>query len=116
MQTPLDWQSYQTPDNAFSNKIILVTGAADGIGRAITIALAQHGATVLMLDKKVRHLEKLSDQIVAKENPTPVILPVDLMDINPTTATELAQAVYDDFGKLDGICLLYTSPSPRDRG
>ncbi len=118
MQTPLDWQSYQTPDNAFSNKIILVTGAADGIGRAITIALAQHGATVLMLDKKVRHLEKLSDQIVAKEKPTPVILPVDLMDINPTTATELAQAVYDDFGKLDGVlhnAAELGSPSPMDQ-
>lgn len=118
MQTQFDWQTYQVASGTYTDKVILVTGAADGIGRAVTIALAEHGATVLMLDKKARHLEKLFDHISDKGYTPPVILPVDLMDINPTTATELAQAVLDDFGKLDGLlhnAAELGSPSPMDQ-
>lgn len=112
------WRNYQPDTNTFADKVALVTGAADGIGRAVTIALAQHGATVLMLDKKARHLEKLYDQITAQQFKEPVILPIDLMDTTDITATQLAQAISDDVGKLD--ILLHNaaelgSPSPLDQ-
>jgi len=48
----------------------------------------------------------------------PIILPVDLMDITPESATELAQAVYDDIGRLDGVlhnAAELGSPSPLDQ-
>lgn len=114
----LDWQDFQAESKDFKDKIILVTGAADGIGRAVTIALAEQGAVVLMLDKKSRHLEKLFDDIVARGYAEPIILPVDLMDITPESATELAQAVYNDIGRLDGIlhnAAELGSPSPLDQ-
>jgi NAD(P)-dependent dehydrogenase (short-subunit alcohol dehydrogenase family) len=116
--TAIDWQDYQAKSQDFKDKIIMITGAADGIGRAVTIALAEQGAVVLMLDKKARHLEKLFDDIVARGYAEPIILPVDLMDVTPESATELAQAVYDDIGQLDG--LLHNaadlgSPSPLDQ-
>ena len=118
MSLELDWQSYKATDNLFENKVIMVTGAADGIGRSITIALAKHGATVIMLDKKARHLEKLFDQIMERGYIEPVILPVDLLEITPESATQLAQAVHDDFGKLDGLlhnAAELGSPSPLDQ-
>ena len=113
-----DWQTYQADSNDFSNKVFLVTGAADGIGKAVTIALAEQGATVLMLDKKARHLEKLFDQILERGFTEPVILPVDLMEVNPESATTLAQAIHDDIGRLDGIlhnAAELGSPSPLDQ-
>jgi NAD(P)-dependent dehydrogenase (short-subunit alcohol dehydrogenase family) len=116
--TPIDWQNYQAKSEDFKDKIILVTGAADGIGKAVTIALAQQGATVLMLDKKARHLEKVFDDIVARGFAEPIILPVDLMDVTPESATELAQAIYDDIGRLDGVlhnAAELGSPSPLDQ-
>jgi len=114
----IEWQGDQADPNNFTDKVILVTGAADGIGKAVSLALAEQGATVLMLDKKARHLEKLSDQINAKGFQEPVILPVDLMEVTPESATTLAQAVHDEIGKLDG--LLHNaadlgSPSPLDQ-
>ncbi len=118
MAHQLDWQAYQTTQDAFKDKVVMVTGAADGIGRSITIALAKHGATVIMLDKKSRHLEKLFDQIMERDYVEPVILPVDLLEITPESATKLAQAVYDDFGKLDGLlhnAAELGSPSPLDQ-
>lgn len=113
-----DWQNYQADPNDFKNKVFLVTGAADGIGKAVTIALAKHGATVLMLDKKARHLEKLFDQILERGFSEPVILPVDLMEVNPESATTLAQAIHDDIGRLDGVlhnAAELGSPSPLDQ-
>ena len=116
--TPIDWQDYQNKSGDFKDKIILVTGAADGIGKAVTIALAEQGTTVLMLDKKARHLEKVFDDIVARGFAEPIILPVDLMDVTPESATELAQAIYDDIGRLDGLlhnAAELGSPSPLDQ-
>ncbi|MBT8114107.1 MAG: SDR family NAD(P)-dependent oxidoreductase [Arenicella sp.] len=116
--TQFDWQNHQVGDQEFSHKVIMVTGAADGIGRAVTLALAEHGATVIMLDRKARHLEKLFDSIMQQGFTEPVILPVDLMEITPESATRLAQAVSDDFGHLDGLlhnAAELGSPSPMDQ-
>ena len=114
----IDWQNYQANSAHFKGKTILVTGAADGIGKAVTIALAEQGATVLMLDKKSRHLEKLFDQIQDRAYAEPIILPVDLLEITPETATQLAQSVSDEFGSLDGLlhnAAELGSPSPLDQ-
>ena len=118
MSQNLDWKNYQVDKNDFSEKVILVTGAADGIGRAVTLALAEQGATVLMLDKKSRHLEKLFDQIVERDFAEPIILPVDLLEVTPESATTLAQAIHDDIGCLDGLlhnAAELGSPSPLDQ-
>jgi len=114
----IDWKDFELGKNALTDKVILVTGAADGIGKAVTTALAKHGATVLMLDKKARHLEKLSDEITERGYTSPIILPIDLMEITPESATVLAQAVHDDIGYLDGLlhnAAELGSPSPLDQ-
>ena len=118
MTTSFDWRQYKTEKDSFTDKVIMVTGAADGIGKAVTIALAEHGATVLMLDKKSRRLEKLFDEIVERGFEEPIILPVDLMEVTPESATELAQAIHDDIGRLDGLlhnAAELGSPSPLDQ-
>ena len=117
MTTLIGWQDF-TAHTKLKGQLILVTGAADGIGRAVTLALAEHGATVLMLDKKARHLEKLYDQILQRGFTEPLILPVDLMDITAESATTLAQAILDDVGHLDGVlhnAAELGSPSPMDQ-
>ncbi|RBP51507.1 SDR family NAD(P)-dependent oxidoreductase [Arenicella xantha] len=114
----LNHHAYQPPAQALQDKVILVSGAASGIGKAVTIELAKHGATVLMLDKKSRHLEKLSDDILQRGYAEPIILPVDLMEITPESATTLAQAVADEIGHLDGLlhnAAELGSPSPLDQ-
>jgi len=113
-----DWPDHSPDKQTFTDKIILLTGAANGIGRAVTLALAEHGATVLMLDKKARYLEKLFDQICDRGWAEPIILPIDLMEITPESATTVAQAVQDDFGRLDGLlhnAAELGSPSPMDQ-
>ena len=44
---------------SFKKKIIAVTGAANGIGRAAAILLAKEGATIIAIDKEKKSLDKL---------------------------------------------------------
>ena len=88
MTNTFDWTDHQAQEQEFKDKVIMVTGAADGIGKAVTIALAELGATVLMLDKKSRHLEKLFDDITERGFQEPIILPIDLLEVTPESATE----------------------------
>ena len=60
----------------FSGKAVVVTGAAQGIGRGVAVAAAEEGAHVLLVDR-----------------------------------AELVHEVQAEIA----ACLLYTSPSPRDR-
>lgn len=118
MTVQFDWQSYIPESSQFEGKTVLVTGAANGIGRALTIALAKQGCQVLMLDKKLRHLEKLYDSIIESNATTPVILPVDLETLDAGAATAVAQGIADDIGKLDGLihnAAELGSPSPMDQ-
>ncbi len=118
LKTEIAWRSVKPNTSLLTDKKIVVTGAADGIGRAVTIALARAGATVVMLDHKARHLEKLYDQIVAEQATEPVILPVDLATMTPQSATELAQRLYNEFGHVDALlhnAAELGSPSPMDQ-
>ena len=42
---------------SFKKKIIAVTGAANGIGRAAAILLAKEGATIIAIDKEKKSLD-----------------------------------------------------------
>jgi NADP-dependent 3-hydroxy acid dehydrogenase YdfG len=43
--------------NSFNDQIAVVTGAGSGIGKAITLSLAEQGATVCAVDRRVEALE-----------------------------------------------------------
>ncbi|MDF1629680.1 MAG: YciK family oxidoreductase [Alcanivoracaceae bacterium] len=95
--------SYQCPDNAFNDRIIMVTGAGDGIGRAAALALAKHGATVILLGRTQEKLEAVYDEIVAMGAPEPALAPVNLEVARPADYEELAGMLGNAFGRLDGI-------------
>jgi len=98
-----DALSYQCPADAFKDRIILVTGAGDGIGKAAALALAKHGATVILLGRTQEKLEAVYDEIVAMGAPQPALAPVNLEVARPADYEELAGMLGDAFGHLDGI-------------
>ena len=64
-------------DKPLSGRVILVTGASSGIGRALSIAAAASGAQVVLCGRSVRKLESVHDAIVAAGSPQPSIAPLD---------------------------------------
>ncbi len=95
--------SYQPTPNFLNERVILVTGAADGIGAAVAKAYSQYGATVILLDKNIPALEKVYDAIEAAGHPTPAIYPLDLKGATVDDYGVLVDSITDNFGRLDGL-------------
>lgn len=94
---------YQAKKDLLNNKTILVTGAGDGIGRVAALTYAAHGATVILLGKTVKKLEKVYDEIVAQGSPKPAIVPLDLSGATEQHYLDMADTITEQFGQLDGL-------------
>jgi NAD(P)-dependent dehydrogenase (short-subunit alcohol dehydrogenase family) len=93
-----------TPSKDFlTGKTILVTGAGDGIGREVSIALATHGATVVLLGRTTQKLETVYDLIEEAGGAQPAIYPMNLEGATDHDFFELAETLDKEFGKLDGM-------------
>ena len=94
---------YIAAPQCLQNKIILVTGAGDGIGRAAALSYAQHGATVILLGRTVEKLEAVYDEIEAAAYPQAAIYPLHLRGAVMKDYEELANTIEREFGRLDGL-------------
>ncbi|MFT4823702.1 MAG: NAD(P)-dependent dehydrogenase (short-subunit alcohol dehydrogenase family) [Halioglobus sp.] len=95
--------SYQTKDNVLRGKIIMVTGAGDGIGRTAALHYAGHGASVILLGRTVEKLEAVYDEILAAGGPEPAISVLDLATAGSADGSACAESVASEFPHLDGL-------------
>ena len=87
----------------FEGKTAVVTGAASGIGRALSRAFAAEGMQVAMVDIDAEALAESADQI--RTDYPAVASMTRLCDVGDTAAMDdLAGAVFEQFGHVDVLC------------
>jgi NAD(P)-dependent dehydrogenase (short-subunit alcohol dehydrogenase family) len=101
--TVAEIQSYVAPPGLLDGRAILITGAGGGLGSALAAACATLGARVVLCGRKVARLERVYDAIVAAGGPRPSIAPLDLERADASHYDTLADAVRNEYGRLDGL-------------
>ena len=95
--------NFKATDDLLKDKVILVSGATGGFGKIISIALAAHGATIILVARNLRLVESLYDEIEQAGHPTPAIYPINFEGATEQDYLELANNIDSQLGRLDGI-------------
>ena len=98
-----DLKHYEAPPQLLAERVVLVTGATRGIGRAVALACASVGANVVLNGRNVALLDALYDEIVANKWPEPATLPLDLGTAGGREYVHAAKLIEMQLGRLDGI-------------
>jgi NAD(P)-dependent dehydrogenase (short-subunit alcohol dehydrogenase family) len=96
-------QKFTAEPSLLAGRIILITGAGSGLGRALAIESARAGATVILSGRNLRKLETVYDEIQTMGAPKPAMALLDLATATAVDYDNLAATVGGEFGRLDGL-------------
>jgi NAD(P)-dependent dehydrogenase (short-subunit alcohol dehydrogenase family) len=104
MTNDFDPTQYTPGPDLLEDRIILVTGASDGIGKALAKRIAELGGRVILHGRNQAKLEAVYDEIMAMAKvERPSIAVMDLLKADATSYTSLVESIDDEFGRLDGL-------------
>jgi NAD(P)-dependent dehydrogenase (short-subunit alcohol dehydrogenase family) len=86
-----------------AGRVILITGAGGGLGKALAVECARAGAGVILSGRTQSKLDRVYDEIVALGAPQPAIATLDLAAATALDYDSLANTIDGEFGKLDGV-------------
>ena len=95
--------TYKAKKNLLNDKVIFITGASKGIGRAAAKSFAAHGATVLIHGRNTQALESLYDEITASGAPEPYIITLDFATATFDDFIFLRDNIATEFNHIDGL-------------
>jgi NAD(P)-dependent dehydrogenase (short-subunit alcohol dehydrogenase family) len=103
LTTSFDPRRYKAAPDELAGRVIAITGASDGIGRAVAIACGRAGANVILIGRNARKLEAVHGEIEAAGSPEPTIAMLDLEKSLAPGYDQIAAAVLQRYGRLDGL-------------
>ncbi|HEY3691411.1 MAG TPA: SDR family oxidoreductase [Pseudonocardiaceae bacterium] len=84
----------------FANKVVLVTGASRGIGRAVALAFAREGAQLVLAARSVNRLAQVETEVRALGSQA-LSVPTDMT--SPDAVMALVNAAMSRFGRIDVV-------------
>ena len=103
MSDSFDPRTHSARPDELAGRVIAITGASSGIGRAVALACARVGAEVILVGRNARKLEAVHTEIETAGGPSPTIAMLDLEKAIAADYDQLAAAVLERFGRLDGL-------------
>lgn len=103
MSETFDPRTHQARADELAGRVIAITGASDGLGRAVALACARHGATVVLVGRSEKKLEAVHTEIAAAGAPEAAIGVLDLERALAADYDRLAAAIDERYGRLDGL-------------
>lgn len=100
-----DLFAYKAADDYLAERVIIITGASRGIGKALALECTRLGASVIMLAKDLKRLEQTYDEIVALKKATPAMLNINLEVASADEYQFIANSITEQYGRLDGLVL-----------
>ena len=94
---------YQPKQDLLNDRIILVTGASDGIGREAAMTYARYGATVILLGRNEEKLRQVASHINEETGRQPQWFILDLLTCTSENCQQLAQRIAVNYPRLDGV-------------
>ena len=94
---------YQPQLDLLQNRIILVTGASDGIGQEAALTYARHGASVILLGRSDEKLRAVAEGISQTGAIPARWFTLDLLTCTPQECQQLAQQISVHYPRLDGV-------------
>ena len=102
MSSPTSLRAYKPRIGQLKGRVILVTGANRGIGRAVSHDLARHGATVILHGRDANALDAQYNEIRTL-GPEPAVAALDLEHARGEDYQNLTTQLESRYGKLDGL-------------
>jgi len=94
---------FKQDPHLLKDKTFLITGAANGIGRAVTKAALAAGANIVLLDKDVANLKSLLHTLPKSDYNRAHVYPLDLSGASYAEYQKMVEVLIDSLSKLDGI-------------
>lgn len=97
-----DLLAYRPAPADFTDRVVLVTGATSGIGRAVARELVVSGATVILHGRNEKALEALYQELKTL-GPEPSVAQLDLERAQGPQYQQLTSEIESRYGRLDGL-------------
>jgi NAD(P)-dependent dehydrogenase (short-subunit alcohol dehydrogenase family) len=99
----MDPRNYTPEPAALKGRVIVITGAGSGIGRAVALACGGLGATVVLVGRTQTRLESAYDELLAAGAPQPAIAVMDFRRVGGPEYAALAEQLGSTYGRIDGL-------------
>ena len=86
-------------DLGLQDKVAIITGGSDGIGRAAALSMSKEGANVVIVARGQEMLDEAAEEIRAATEGA--VIPISADVTGADTAERVVQTALDRFGRLD---------------